>query len=60
MISRRTAINKLEKDINEIIAGIYGVTLCVTRNARAIAIELVKRGYIKQEDIANGTQQHKS
>lgn len=59
-ISKRAVINTLENDINAAISKIYNVSLSVSKNARAIAIELVKAGWVKQEDENNVTQQHKS
>lgn len=58
--SKRAVINTLENDINAAISKIYNVSLSVSKNARAIAIELVKAGWVKQEDENNVAQQHKS
>lgn len=58
--SKRAVINTLENDINVAISKIYNVSLSVSKNARAIAIELVKAGWVKQEDENNVAQQHKS
>lgn len=58
--SKRAVINTLENDINTAISKIYNVSLSVSKNARAIAIELVKAGWVKQEDESNVAQQHKS
>lgn len=59
--SKRVAINTLEADINTAISKLYNVSMSISKNARAIAIELIKMGYVKQEaDTNNVTQQYKS
>ncbi len=58
--SKRTVINTLENDINAAISKIYNVSLSVSKNVRAIAIELVKAGWVKQEEENSVTQQYKS
>lgn len=59
--SKRAAINTLEADINTAISKLYNVSMSISKNARAIAIELIKMGYVKQEaDTNNVTQQYKS
>ena len=59
--SKRVAINTLENDINTAISKLYNVSMSISKNARAIAIELIKMGYVKQEaDTNNVTQQYKS
>ena len=59
--SKRAAINTLENDINTAISKLYNVSMSISKNARAIAIELIKMGYVKQEaDTNNVTQQYKS
>ena len=59
--SKRADINTLEADINTAISKLYNVSMSISKNARAIAIELIKMGYVKQEaDTNNVTQQYKS
>ena len=59
--SKRVAINTLEADINTAISKLYNVSMSISKNARAIAIELIEMGYVKQEaDTNNVTQQYKS
>ena len=59
--SKRAAINTLEADITTAISKLYNVSMSISKNARAIAIELIKMGYVKQEaDTNNVTQQYKS
>ena len=59
--SKRAAINTLEADINTAISKLYNVSMSISKNARAIAIELIKMGYVKQEaDTNNVTKQYKS
>lgn len=59
--SKRVAINTLEADINTAISKLYNVSMSISKNVRAIAIELIKMGYVKQEaDTNNVTQQYKS
>lgn len=59
--SKRAAINTLEADINTAISKLYNVSMSISKNARAIAIELINMGYVKQEaDTNNVTQQYKS
>ena len=56
--SKRAAINTLEADINTAISKLYNVSMSISKNARAIAIELIKMGYVKQEgDTNNVTKQ---
>ena len=42
--SKRAAINTLEADINTAISKLYNVSMSISKNARAIAIELIKMG----------------
>lgn len=49
MRAKRSDILELQKDINKIIADIYGVSFCISRHSDTIAKELVKLGYKKEK-----------
>lgn len=53
---KRTDVAELQKDINQIIANIYGVSYCIIHNTDTIARELIKLGY-KKEKTDDGTRQ---
>lgn len=50
MRTNKTEVNKMEQDINAILAETQGVTYLVSKNSRKVALGLVKRGWTKKGD----------
>lgn len=58
MQNKRSDINKLERDINNVLSELSNVTYLVSKNSRKLALGLIKLGWKKEN--ADDPQQHKS